>query len=278
MLSDQFNNIIPLLDNYIADNTTATVVSFIVAVGIIFLLTYIISKVYKNSESMKNEFITIIAHKYNTPLTKMKWLLETLISNEQDPYKKENLNEIHKANEQLVKLTGTLIELTDSTKRSKAAYSFEKLNVCELTKKVGDELKISFQEKNISFSIQCPENDIFIKADRTRIEFVVQVLMQNACIYTPSGKNVNVAVSKSGSKTIISVVDNGIGIEHSDMSRIFTEFYRTKNAQLTDTEGFGVGLYLARSIVKKHRGKIEVYSKGLNEGSTFKIVLPIIRE
>jgi signal transduction histidine kinase len=277
MSSDQISNTTFSLSNYIASNAIATIIFLAIAVGTIILLVYIISRIYKNNESMKNEFITIIAHKYNTPLSKMKWISETLFSEEQEPYKKESLGEISKANEQLIKLTGTLIELTDSNEKAKAAYSFERINACELVKQIGEEMKFSFHEKNISFSIQCAVNDIFIKADKTRIEFAIQVLLQNACIYTSPGRSVSVTISKEKSKAVISITDMGIGIDPSDMYRIFTKFYRTKNAQLTDTEGLGVGLYLARSIVKKHKGKIEVFSEGLNKGSTFSIILPAIR-
>lgn len=275
MIPNQITEPISLLGNYITQNTTI-IVFFIIAVGIIILLTYIISRIYRNNESMKNEFITIIAHKYNTPLTKIKWLLETLISDEQDSYKKENLGEIHKANEQLVKLTGTLIELTDTDRLSKTTYSFEKINICDLVKEVADEQKNSFHEKNVFFSTNCSRDDIFAKIDKTRMEFAIQVLMQNARIYTPPGKNVDVTISKIGSRVYVSITDTGIGIDRLDLSRIFTKFYRTKNAQMTDTEGFGVGLYLARSIVRKHKGKIEVFSEGSNHGSTFTIILPAI--
>jgi signal transduction histidine kinase len=71
------------------------------------------------------------------------------------------------------------------------------------------------------------------------------------------------------------VADTGIGIEKEELPRVFSSFYRTKKAQLADTEGFGIGLSLARSIINRHGGKIEVSSEGEGKGSTFTIVLPI---
>jgi two-component system sensor histidine kinase ResE len=277
MQSEQINNLISPLGDYIAANITATIAFFIIVVGIILLLAHIILRMHKNGESMKNEFITIIAHKYHTPLTHIKWLSENLIASEKDPYRLGNLNDLHKANEHLIGLTSTLIELTDSDNKTRAAYSFERINICDLVKSVASEFKDLFHEKNIFFSARCPESGIFVKVDKARMEFAFQVFMNNACIYTPPGKNVDVIVSGARRKAVISVTDKGIGIEHSDFSRIFTKFYRAPNAKMTDTEGFGVGLFLAQSIVKRHRGRIEVFSKGPNEGSTFKIILPTVR-
>lgn len=275
MQPDQTTNLISPFTNFIAVNSVLIIIFIVVAICIIILLSYIISRIYKNDEALKAEFITIIAHKFNTPLSKMKWLSESLLSDELDSYKKENLHEIHEANEQLIKLTGTLVELTDDDGLSRATYSFEKTNICEMVKGVGDELKKTFHEKNLRFSVNCGIAEIFTKIDKTRMEFAIQVIMQNACIYTPPGRNVDVTVSVIESNLYISVSDNGIGIDGPDLPNIFKKFYRTKNAETTDTEGFGIGLYLAQSIVKRHKGKIEVYSKGLNQGSTFTIIIPV---
>ena len=67
---------------------------------------------------------------------------------------------------------------------------------------------------------------------------------------------------------------SGIGISKKDLPHIFSKFYRGKNARNTDTEGFGVGLYLASSIIKRLGGKIKVFSEGEGMGSTFTVTLP----
>jgi signal transduction histidine kinase len=118
---------------------------------------------------------------------------------------------------------------------------------------------------------------MFVKIDRQRMEFVLQTLLENALTYTPSGKNVDVIVSKVGHKAIISVVDHGIGIDKADMPRIFDKFFRADNARATDTEGFGVGLYLSQAIARRHKGTMDVTSDGVGFGSTFTITLKTVK-
>lgn len=231
------------------------------------------SKMHEN-EVMKNEFISIIAHKFRTPLTSMKWILENKIGEEKDVYKKENYGEIQKLTESLINMTGTLIETADAAS-SKSAYNFEKVNLCDFIKTITEVNKRLFHEKNLFFSVKCDADEIIVNIDKPRLEFVLQTLLENALAYTPPGKNVDVYISKRKHKAIINVKDNGIGINQKELPHLFTKFYRTDEAKRADTEGFGIALYISNSIVKRMKGKINVYSEGLGLGSTFEVVLPI---
>ena len=233
----------------------------------------------KEYEKLKYEFVTIIAHKFRTPLSQVKWLLEEITSKEQDPYIKESLSTINQSNQKLISLTNTLVELTDSADKSLAQYNFEKINICEITTQTVSSFKDRFHEKNLFFSIQCENPEIFVKADRTRMEFVIQTLLENSINYSPPGRNVEITVSQNkpqnASRAFISVTDHGIGINPVDAPRIFSKFFRSDSARSMDTEGFGVGLFLAESIVKRHKGKIEAFSEGPDRGATFTITLPL---
>ncbi|MES2215676.1 MAG: HAMP domain-containing sensor histidine kinase [Patescibacteria group bacterium] len=264
---------VPLL----SDQTIATLLGSGAVVLIVGLIILGLWKKLHENETLKREFITIVAHKFRTPLTQARWLTESLISDEQDSYKKENLAEIQKVNKNLINLTGTLIELTESDAATKTAYTFQKISLCHFLRTIGESMKDSFKEKNIFFAVQCPPEDIMAKIDVPRMEFVIQTLLQNALTYTPTGKNVDVTLSHSNRKASIAVIDHGIGIHKADLPHIFSKFYRTDNAQRTDTEGFGVGLYLANSIVRRHKGKLDVHSDGVNEGSTFTVTLKEVR-
>jgi len=252
---------------------------FLAGGGILVLIVIIIFIVglwrkIRQNEELKTEFITIVAHKFRTPLTQTRWLTETLLSDEKDPYKKESILEIQKANQGLINLTNTLIELTDSDSSSVASYMFEKIALCSMVRSVGESMKDLFKEKNLFFSVKCPENEVYVKGDRARLEFVIQTIFDNAIVYSPTGKNVEISVEGSGRTSTVSVRDHGIGIDPSDLERIFTKFFRSEEAQRIDTEGFGICLYLARAITRRHHGKIEVFSEGRGYGSTFKVILP----
>jgi signal transduction histidine kinase len=251
----------------------------IVIAGLIVVAVVAVAiwKKLTENETLKREFITIVAHKFRTPLTQERWLAEGLLAEEQNAYRRETLVEMQKVNKHLIALTGTLIELTESDSAEKTSYTFKRESLCPLVRSVGESLRNSFKEKNIFFAVQCPPEEVFVKIDAPRLEFVLQTIFNNAIIYTPPGRNVDVAVSHGGGKAVVMVTDHGIGIARDDLPHIFTKFYRTENAQRTDTEGFGVGLYLSQSIVKKHKGKLEVYSEGIDKGTTFTITLPAVR-
>mgnify|MGYP001560744816 CR=1 FL=1 len=244
---------------------------------VIILIILNLNKRLGGNENLKYEFITIIAHKFRTPLTQVKWSVDELLIKEQDHYKLESLKNIQESNEKLIKLTGTLVELTDSESSADTSYSFQKISVCDFVRGVGESFKNLFHEKNIFFSVQCPLENIQAEIDRPRMEFVLQVLFENAVMYSSPGKNVDVIIGQSKSKATISVIDHGIGINKTDIPNVFTKFFRAKNAQSIDTEGLGVGLYLAQNVVAKHKGIIEVSSEGAGSGSTFVVKIPISR-
>lgn len=260
----------PTLDETLILNITVgiTVAAFCLAIGILLW------RRLRDNESLKYEFITIIAHKFRTPLTQIKWNIEGLLGNEIDPYKKGALAEIGVSNENLIKLTNTLIELTDSASDAKSSYQMERLNLCEMAHAALEVSKRDFHEKNLFMSMNYSVSEIFVNADKARIEFVLGTLMENAGHYTPPGRNVTVTVSADKHKAAISITDDGIGMDNHEIARIFDKFYRSKGAQSMDTEGVGVGLYLAKAIVKRHGGTIEAFSEGTGKGSTFSVILP----
>lgn len=241
--------------------------------ALILLVGLIWQKLHENSR-LKYEFITIIAHKFRTPLTYVKWSSDGLLNDEHDPYKKHVLADIKRGNESLIKLTNTLLEITESDNKSRSSYVYGRLNLCDFVHEVAENYRDAFHQKNIFFSVACLEDQVFVKIDKARMEFVLQVLFENALAYTPTGRTVEVVVGHSGRKAFISVQDHGIGMDKKTLSKLFTtKFFRAENAKRIDTEGFGVGLYLAKSVIRRHRGKIEAFSDGLDGGSTFRVTL-----
>ncbi|MDE1975520.1 MAG: HAMP domain-containing histidine kinase [Patescibacteria group bacterium] len=243
-------------------------------IAVFFVAFYIRGR--KQTERLKYEFVTIIAHKFRTPLTHIKWLIEDMVKDETEPYKRQNLADIASSNEALIKLTGTLMEVTDSGSAD-SIYNMERIDACMFAQAATDAEKQAFHEKNIFLGINCSANGAMIKADRTRLAFVLEVLLSNARAYTPPGRNVSVNISANRRHVLIAVKDDGIGMSDADMKRIFGKFFRSEKARSMDTEGFGIGLYLARSIVLRHGGKLIPYSAGPGQGSTFSVVLKRVR-
>lgn len=257
--------------------TGALLINIIIVVtitAIMLLVAVLLFRKLRENERSKYEFMTIIAHKFRTPLTHIKWSSEGLLSDETDSYKKQSLTDIHASNENLINMTTTLIEVMDASGNKNSAYRFERVNICDMVRSIMESYKSMFHSKNLFISISCVAEELFANIDKSRMEFVLSTLFENACLYTPPGRNITATVSIEHRKVAVSVHDDGIGIDARDMQHLFTKFYRTKEARAMDTEGLGVALYLAKSVMKHHKGSIVAYSEGLGKGSTFSIVMP----
>ena len=244
---------------------------------IVFLIGSLIWQKLHENENLKYEFITIITHKFRTPLTLIKWTLEDLVKNEPDSFRRQSLLQVQRSNEDLVKMIAALIESIEGQNSKKASYKFEKVDLIAMVRESFSLTERSFKEKNISVSFNFASREIFIKADQSRIEFVLSTILENAYTYTPTGRIVSVAVGTKRNNAIISVTDDGIGIDKWEMPHISTKFFRSKEAKAMDTDGFGVNLYLSRAIINRHHGKLDIYSAGLKKGSTFSVILPLAR-
>jgi PAS domain S-box-containing protein len=120
----------------------------------------------------------------------------------------------------------------------------------------------------------CPDGPLVAFIDRDRVEQVVQNLLLNAIKYSPDGGVVRVEVDDRGDELQIVVGDSGIGIEPEILPRLFGRFYRSPSARERRLPGLGLGLYVTRSLVEAHGGRIWAESAGSGQGSRFVVVLP----
>jgi signal transduction histidine kinase len=123
------------------------------------------------------------------------------------------------------------------------------------------------KEKNIKLTYSYEKDLPKVNVDKLRISSVIQMLLENAIAYTKDKIDIN--IKKDKNNVIFSIKDNGIGIPKQDQPYVFNKFFRTHQAYLTETEGSGISLFLSKSIIDKHNGKIGVYSEGEGKGSEF---------
>jgi PAS domain S-box-containing protein len=122
--------------------------------------------------------------------------------------------------------------------------------------------------------LTAPEGPSIAYFDRDRLEQVVQNLLLNAIKYSPQGGPVRVVVREQSNAVEISVADDGIGIAADAIPQLFQRFYRTRAAREQGLPGLGLGLFVTRSLVEAHGGRIWAESAGPGQGSTFSVVVP----
>jgi signal transduction histidine kinase len=223
---------------------------------------------------LKYEFITIVTHKFRTPLTRIKWSLELLKGKQADEHAELAVTDIKLAEEALVELTDTLVDLT-RTAQSGYVYAFERVDVTEKVRNTINTLATRFADKHIKVNISCPFDKVMVLADNRRILFALNILIENALAYTSDRGQISVSVGKGTHTGFIAIKDNGIGISKEDISKVLTRFWRSGNAKKMDTEGMGIGLYMANQILLRHKGSLSIVSEGEGKGSTFTMNIPL---
>jgi len=249
--------------------------SFVIAlVALLAVVGVAVFYKLRSNDLRRYEFISIIVHKFRNPLTQIKWSINELRSGETNQEKIQIFNELENSSDKLVEMTSALMGLSSMSGSSGLTKRFEEFSLGGLIKEVTQSLNSLFSKKQIDLSISIPNEDITIKANKEGIKFIIQTMLENALAYTLPGGRVELTLEHPVGKVVVLVSDNGIGIETKDLRNIFTRSFRTKAAKEIDTNGFGIGLYLARSVARHHEGDMTVSSEGSGKGATFKLVLP----
>ena len=118
------------------------------------------------------------------------------------------------------------------------------------------------------------EPGIYAVIDAEGMEMALRNLLENALLYSPVSPEIRVSLKRSGRHCLLEFNDNGKGLKKSELDRIFDMFYRVRTPG-ENIRGTGLGLYIVKSVVNAHGGKISVTSEGLGKGCTFHIVLPL---
>lgn len=231
----------------------------------------------KEIDKAKTEFVSLASHQLRTPLSTVSWYSEMLLAGdvgEVTPEQKKYLEEIYRGNQRMVDLVNTLL---DVSRIEMGTFIFETktTDVVKLAQAVIEEHKLHILAKRIKFSFTFSKKIPLIKTDPKQLRMVIQNLVSNAVKYTPEGGKVVLSISLGDSKhVLLKIADTGYGIPKNQQDKIFTKLFRADNVLGKDTEGTGLGLYIAKSIVEQSGGRIW-FESDENKGTTFFVVLPI---
>lgn len=226
----------------------------------------------KKSDKLRDDFIATLTHDLRTPLLAaiqtLKFFLEGAVGELNDK-QKILLKTMQKSNEDLLGLVNALLEIYkyDAEKLTLTKMNF---NIYALTKQVYDELNPLAINKNISFEINCSDENMEINADRSELRRVICNLCGNAINYTPENGKVVITIKNQAGDLIFSVSDTGCGIPQEDIPNMFQRF--SQGTSKKRSTGTGLGLYLSRQIIESHGGKIWLESK-VDKGSEFSFLL-----
>ncbi len=186
---------------------------------------------------------------------------------------KEAIDRILQSSKRLVVIIEDFMSIS-KIESGKIDYKFSRTNLKEMIEELIEEMSITAKQNGLEIKLKVKKDDDFISnVDSGKIRQVISNLIDNAIKYTPGGfVNVSLVKNKNG-KIIIKVSDTGIGMSELTLKKIFHQFSRAKEASKFHTGGSGLGLYIAREMLKRHDGRIWAESAGHGKGSTFCVEL-----
>jgi signal transduction histidine kinase len=229
----------------------------------------------KIHDRMQKEFINIAAHELRTPIQPIISLSEVILSNTKDPEQAELLAVISRNAKRLHKLTEDILDVTKIESQS-LNLNKEQFNLTYLLSGVLEDFRNSLEKKgsNIRLALYEPVDSVVVKADKGRITQVIFNLLSNAVKFTKDGEiSINIIKRKnadSREEVMVSIKDTGAGIDSEILSRLFTKF-ATKSEM---GGGTGLGLFISKSIIEAHGGRIWAENNKNERGATFSFALP----
>lgn len=242
------------------------------------------NKQMKTSSNMQKEFINVAAHELRAPIQPILGLAEVLRQQNQQPDNKEDqvysennelLNVIIRNARRLQRLTENILDVTkienNSMKLNKEEFILSKAvleSFTDFTNQLSKE-----QKENVKLTVALDEGDVLVVADKHRINQVINNLLNNALKFTKQGQ-ITISTEKEkkyGKEAIVKIQDSGPGIDPDIMPRLFTKF-ATKSYS-----GTGLGLFISKSIVETHGGKMWAENNLDGKGATFLFTLPIAK-
>jgi len=228
------------------------------------------------ADQLKDEFITNISHELRTPLTAIKGYTDLLLMTADgslDARRMEFVETISDNTNQLLSHINTLIDISQIQAGS-LGLEKDRLRFSELVGEVVERWREPLETKGLALRARLSGGSLWVHGDRDRLMWAIDNLLSNAYNYTLPGGRVEVRGFREDNQGRVDVSDTGVGVAAVDLPFLFTRFFRAPNELTFSVRGVGLGLFITRSIIELHAGRVWVESE-LGVGSTFSLALPL---
>lgn len=232
----------------------------------------------KEIDRAKSEFVSLASHQLRTPLLSMQWYTEMMLSGDTgvlEDKQREYVEKIHTGSRNLTELVQLFLDVSKiemgALQIQRAPFQMETVVVSVL-----EELQPNIEKK----MLRVEKKDTLkqeITTDAKLLRVVIQNLVSNAIKYTPVQGTIAITVEESGQRMIFTIRDSGCGIPTEQQHLIFSKMFRAHNAAKAAAHGFGLGLYMTKSIIESLGGTIS-FTSVLDQGTTFILSLPLLAD
>jgi signal transduction histidine kinase/ActR/RegA family two-component response regulator len=230
----------------------------------------------EEANKRKDEFLAMLSHELRNPLAPIGNAVEIIRRLGNRDTKLVWATDV--TDRQVRQLTRLVDELLDVARigQGKIVLQTQAVELCGAVAQCVELQRPALAARGQTLTYALPPQALWIEADPARLQQIVNNLLNNANKYTPEGGNVHVAVALEGDEAVLSVRDNGIGIEPDLLPRVFELFEQGKRSLDRSQGGLGVGLTLVQRLVKLHDGRVEALSAGAGQGAEFRVTLPCL--
>ena len=245
----------------------------LIITGLVLNTTFLIREIRKNEQ--QDAFLNAMTHELKTPIASIKLYLETLRAREVEKVKRDEFYEVMLSDSERLLTTVEQVLHASKIKEKARQLNFSKIDIVAFLKECANLIRSRYNLKKDAIIVSEINKDVFVSGDRSELQTVFSNLLDNAVKYSKDNIDILVRIRTRQKPLVeIRVKDKGLGISSNELKTIFRRFYRAQSIKTQSTKGTGLGLYIVRSVVEKHGGKVFAKSKGEGKGSVFIVQLP----
>ncbi len=233
----------------------------------------------RQAEKEKDQFLAMLAHELRNPLAPIRNAVHVLRRRSPPAPELKTAQDI--IDRQVSHLSHLVDDLLDATRiaRGLVRLQWERLDLTKIMRQIADDYRGLLNDNGLAFQVEIPSIPFWVNGDPTRLVQVIGNLLHNAKKFTDSGGTVSLSLTRveedGREHALLSVRDNGVGIDPSILPRIFETFVQADNSLSRSRGGLGLGLRLVKGLAELHGGSVEVASAGIGLGAEFRIRLPL---
>lgn len=250
------------------------VISFaLIIAGLIVYTVFLVLEIKRNEDH--DTFINAVTHELKTPIASMRLYLQTLQSRDIDETRRQEFYATMLADADRLHHTVEQVLAAGASSQKAHVVVRAPVDVAALTREC---VRLALARHHLdedAIALEAHDQHPIVNGDAEQLATVVTNLLNNAVKYSGERVRITVSVAAPAPDTVwVRVQDRGIGIPRTQLKRIFKRFYRVQARGLRQIKGTGLGLYIARSIARRHGGRVFAQSEGEGRGATFTLELP----
>ena len=249
----------------------------LIIAGLVLNTIFLVREIRRNEQH--DSFINAVTHELKTPVASIRLYLQTLQTRELDEAKRREFYRI------MLEDSDRLLHTIEQVLRAGSVASWPRLkrrsgarvNLSELVAESVDLARTRFRldADALRFEPRVGPEHAYVRGDSEELKTAVWNLIDNAVKYSPTPPRIEVSIEETPERRLaVRVLDNGVGISRDELKRVFRRFYRIPTSSGRGRGSTGLGLFIVRSVARRHGGKAFAQSEGTGHGSTFTLLLP----